>query len=839
LIDDLPTYIGPYKVDRILGKGSYGMVVKAYDQRLSRWVAIKLLYDFNPGDLLEEARLIAELNHPNIVSVFDVFQPETESWTALIMEFLPDGTLADSIVHSTPVDEKTALGYCLDIAKGLVVAHDHSIIHGDLKAENLFFGLQKQLKIGDFGIARRQGEQIISGLGSYYSLSPEQASGELATKKSDLFALGLLLYRLLSGHHAFEQGDGVDAMLQRLQTDTPRYIETMSSDVYDFLTLLLAKLPEERCESADHAVSKLEDILFVHQSIDNPTRLLTKQVAINPIETEKPRRTNKFLFLGVGLVCILILSWGLWPAPPSYVLVLRPVVQSGESLPDLPLIKASIFQGMSESVSRQPSKRLIDNHDIALSSLGKKDVMALFQLTAVDELLFSELNCLPSQCAVTLSRWVKDDSVLLKRETIHIPIDDLLFVGDFIQDYLSRQYKFTDIEGLEKHTESSLEYRHLLVLGHEYENGERTLDEYINELTQYGCRYQYSCRELITAYKKMYHQQRTEIWLNKIVELIQSANFIYPPQFLRIEQITLAILMNNFAAADKMLLAMEGYFYTDDLVVGLRARWYFEQGFNLKGSTMMAQLVRQRPSARNRFNYALMLFKLSEFYQAVEVLEQLLDKVPEHQNAQELRADILFYLGSWALAIPAYEQLIARVEGDSPANLSNLGLAYMMQDKLPKAIEYFLNASQKASNNPQILLNLADAQHLLGQTETAQQSYKKVINLVSYLESKSIDDYLLLALANAQLKQIESSESALLQVIKANKSDPLLMFNVALVYLLLGDKTTCYVYLNKSVEFGIPLSWLASPWLTPLQDDKQFITLLAAAEMHRKAFTKN
>ncbi len=240
VLDDRPdlrpgTQVGPYRIDRLLGTGGMGHVYHATDTTLQRRVALKFLPGHlatNPNRvsrLRREAQLLAALNHPNIAQIYGL--EEYESTYCIAMELVDGETLADRVRRGPlPVDE--ALRIAKDIAEALETAHEKGIVHRDLKPANVMVTLEGQVKVLDFGLAKaveplagsaddapvaptitsptmtRMG--VILGTAAY--MSPEQAKGRAADKRSDVWAFGCVLYELLTGKRAFEANDVSDTL---------------------------------------------------------------------------------------------------------------------------------------------------------------------------------------------------------------------------------------------------------------------------------------------------------------------------------------------------------------------------------------------------------------------------------------------------------------------------------------------------------------------------------------------------------------------------------------------------------------------------------------------------
>src|SRR5713101_9902115 len=212
--------LGPYEIVAPIGAGGMGEVYRARDPRLGRDVAIKVLPDSMVVDLSrlqrfqQEARAVAALSHPNIVAVFDV---GVDPVPFLVSELLEGETLRTRLARG-PLPAKTSIDLALQLVAGLAAAHARRIVHRDLKPENIFVTRDGTLKILDFGLAKASapgfmplegGAATISVtmpgvvLGTAGYMAPEQVRGEAADPRSDVFAVGAILYEMVTGDRAF------------------------------------------------------------------------------------------------------------------------------------------------------------------------------------------------------------------------------------------------------------------------------------------------------------------------------------------------------------------------------------------------------------------------------------------------------------------------------------------------------------------------------------------------------------------------------------------------------------------------------------------------------------
>ena len=247
-----------YRVEGLLGTGGMAHVVRATDLVLDRDVAVKLLRETTDaeGDLdrfLAETRTLARLSHPGLVTVLDGGTTVSDR-PYLVMELVDGPPLSASL--DTPLDPVRVAEIGSQVAAALAYAHTEGVVHRDVKPGNVLLRDDGRVKLADFGIAKLLGENSLhtrtgTVLGSVHYLAPEQVAFEEITPAVDVYALGLLMLRCLTGHHAFE-GPTIESALARLSAD-PEVPADLSSVWRELLTAMTARVPADRPSAADVA----------------------------------------------------------------------------------------------------------------------------------------------------------------------------------------------------------------------------------------------------------------------------------------------------------------------------------------------------------------------------------------------------------------------------------------------------------------------------------------------------------------------------------------------------------------------------------------------------------
>ena len=276
--------LGRYAIQSELGRGAMGVVYKATDTALERTVAVKTVNMALERDgaekyearFYQEARAAGSLNHPNIVTVYDVGKEGNVAYMA--MEFIQGAELRSLLAEGRPLPVSQAVSIASQVAEGLAYAHEHGVVHRDIKPANIMVLADGPVKITDFGIARMRAnndELTQSGmmLGSPKYMSPEQVIGKRADHRSDIFSLGVILYEMLTGNAPFS-GENVTALMYQIVNFAPPAPSAVNPAVPELLNFIVAKMLakplEERYQSAQELATDLRNC---ERQISTPTAI--------------------------------------------------------------------------------------------------------------------------------------------------------------------------------------------------------------------------------------------------------------------------------------------------------------------------------------------------------------------------------------------------------------------------------------------------------------------------------------------------------------------------------------------------------------------------------------
>jgi serine/threonine protein kinase len=359
--------LGHHEVLEVLGRGGFGIVVRAFDESLHRMVAIKVLAPelaaTSPARkrFLREARASARVRHDNVVHIYAV---EEKPLPYLVMEYIPGQTLQRRLDQVGPLDVPDVLRIGGQIARGLAAAHEQGLIHRDIKPGNILLedGVEQRVKITDFGLARAADDASLSQsgviAGTPLFMAPEQAKGEPPDPRADQFSLGSVLYTMVSGRPPFRAASAL-AVLKRVAEDTPRPIRQIIPEAPQWLCNLIARLqakdPARRFQSAAEVAGLLEQHLA---HLQQPSLVARP----DSVRIPQPRSARRLTALAVAAALLMVLvatiASSFWrPRGPSSVKpepgspddrgqaqIPIPAV-AGAKQPPAPVLRSYVLQG--------------------------------------------------------------------------------------------------------------------------------------------------------------------------------------------------------------------------------------------------------------------------------------------------------------------------------------------------------------------------------------------------------------------------------------------------------------------------------------------------------------
>jgi len=885
--DGVPRHLGPYRIDGRLGGGGMGEVFAAYDERLERRVAIKLVRPAAAADgvarerLRREARAVAGLSHPAIVHVHDILTIGGDEGDAIVMELVEGETLAERL-RASGCNIDVALRLGAEVAGGLAAAHARGIVHRDLKAENVMIDTAGRARILDFGVAKRpqaDGDPALTStgvaIGTSRTMSPEQARGLEVDHRTDLFALGVMLYEAVTGTSPFlapthfETLGNVCSYRQRPAAELRPELPGAVSELID---RLLEKDPCRRPQTADAVEAQLtaaaaawmgsgaatrspeapprtassgEGTWFAttatlqqRQPARQPTRQPNESLSGAPVRSPAARRRWTLAALAVALALAAALaSWLVLRSrrvAPLYVAVPAAEIGAGRGLDGVDLqaaaVRAALLHGLLSLDGVSPlAAEQVD------AVAGPPAAVA--RATAADEVLAARLDCNQANCRIAVSR-VLANGVVRSSESFEAPTGKPFLLVEAASAPLRLLYRDRrwreDVSPL---LVSAADYEEYLRLDDEVAHRRQALPW--NELISRTRRLQQRAPRFLEALyleavllRQRFKAGRDRADLEAAETVLRRAQALAPadPRPL-IGLFDVALRVNELGDAEAALRQLERLKPGDPEVEmdwGLLLERF---GNRDEALARMRAAAQRRPSRRCLFEQANMEQRLGELAAARRHLDQLLVLFPDYYEAQSLLAQLELAGGSAERAAALYSGLVRRTP--QYGELSNLGTAYLLLRRFGPAEECFGRAVRLQPANPLAALNLADVVLLQGRREEAAAGYRTVVQLTTRDPAAAGDAQLVSVRAQAlahlgeRARAVEDAQSAL-ALAKGNREAA---YEVALVYALVGDEVSALVNAKVALAGHYEARWFSLPWFDRLRGDPEFRRLLAAGEL--------
>lgn len=305
---------GRYELIEKIGEGGMAVVYKAKDRLLNRYVAIKILRpEFTQDEQFldsfkRESQAAAGLQHPNIVSIYDVGR--TGNINFIVMELVDGRPLSDFIKEKGRLDYKTTIDIAKQMASALSIAHKHQIIHRDVKPHNIMITSDGVAKLTDFGIARAVSNATMVAdtskiIGSVHYFSPEQARGAYVDERSDIYSLGIVMFEMLTGRVPFDGETPVEVALKHINEDVPspaKLVPGIPPALDKVVLKATDKYQTERYKSADEMLEALKNVEFVTQMVgdrvfagEKDNKLREEENVVAPVNNKREDREQEMV----------------------------------------------------------------------------------------------------------------------------------------------------------------------------------------------------------------------------------------------------------------------------------------------------------------------------------------------------------------------------------------------------------------------------------------------------------------------------------------------------------------------------------------------------------------
>ena len=859
--------VAQYRVEDVLGSGGMGVVYRARDTRLARDVALKFLPPELNRDARAKARFVAEaqaasaLDHPNICTIHEI--GETEAGQSYIaMAFCPGRTLADTLADGPlPAEEVTDLG--AQIARGLARAHEMGVVHRDVKPANVIVSPRGQARIVDFGVAKVADADLTSAgqtVGTIAYMSPEQSNGAAVDGRSDVWALGVVLYQALTGAKPF-RGAYPQAVVFSILHEDPEPVSALAPDAPPGLAAII-----ERCLAKDPA-ARYADASALAADLD-ALRAGTKTLAAtsaDPIapdapHSERPARWRR-LAMG-GLVALLAVAGAVWAwssggdgarpvaAPDARVrqVAVLPFTNVGDDEANQPFVDGLAYtigatltdiETLSDRISVLPA-----DDGAAAAGLATADAA---RALGADVLVRGSAQRTDARVRLTLS--VYDAATgRTATERVDTPLTDLFALQDSVAlalaSLLSVELSEADERALARGgTGSALAFDlYTQARGHlqRYEN-ERSVESAIRlfeQATAEDDEYALAWAGLGEAFWRKYQLDRDAAWIERAGDAGQRAVALDPD--LAPVRVTLGIVHHGtgrYAEAERE----------------------FRQAIALDPA-----------NARAHFHLAGALYRLDRVDDSIAQYRRAIELKPNEWSFYLNFGNVLNFIGRHEEAIRLYREVI-RLRPDNPWGYNNIGSAFRRMDQpdsaavwfrratqinpdaegptalayrnlgsirfeagdYPEAVREYRRAAARDSLDPDILYFLAGALHFAGRTPEAERAWRRMIALeeeIVAVNPSDQDALVGLAFGYASTGQPDRARDALARLQSIDSPYAGRDLFVAMTHERLGNRSAALLSLERGLGRDLTLDEIeASPWLSDLRGDPRYLSTIRSS----------
>lgn len=862
-----PDTIGSYRVERRLGHGGMGEVFLAWDDRLGRRVAVKRIRQgtdwARQGERFRrEARAAARLSHPAIVHIYELV--EDSAGLAIVMEYVEGRTLADLTADGLP-EPALAVRLARDVAEGLAAAHTAGLIHRDLKAENVVVTAEGRAKILDFGLAKpvvaEEGEESLTAhgavIGTFHSMSPEQASGGEVDARSDLFSLGVLLYEMLTGRSPFRGSNSLDT-LRRVITHQPPSISALRPDLpgslCDLIERLLAKDREARPRSAAEVAAALSKIAASDLSSwtgalpgnERWSELATSSTAA-PVVPSRPRESSALsprywrwqVMAVVAVLAALVLGVLYFlsrrPMEPLRIAVLEPEIaragNTGAGNEEMDLAASGVLMAALSGLSSLEGVAPLDPQQAGSAASPVEAARA----AAADEVLAATIQTQGAQEArVSLRRIQGQDGRVLWAESFNVPAGprDLRLLADAVAVHLRRAWPDRRLRaGTPEPEVRDEDYAELLRIKRRIDRGEGPLAPEVAKLeavVRGSPRFLEAHLQIVNVTQSLFRSTRDPRYLERGREAVRTAQALAPgdPRPL-VAGFRIALAGSQTREAARLLSQLAPLLSGDSEVQVLAGQLAEGEG-DLEGAVNELQVAARRsPSWFNLFRLADLELKAGRVADARRHLEDLIARNPHNIWGLDKLGNLELLVGDAARAERLYLDMI-RIQPQR-SYYTNVGLARSLLGRNEEAVAAYRQALALAPGHIAATLNLADAELALGRDEEARALYRQVLERLEANEAAAALpplDGMAKAQCLAHLGRIREAVELAQRTLQQNAEDPQVVYAASLVYALAGDRTSALVNAKIALDKGVQPRWFTLAAFGPLRNDPELQMLL-------------
>jgi serine/threonine protein kinase/tetratricopeptide (TPR) repeat protein len=843
------TLAGRYKILRALGEGGMGAVYQARDLELERVIAVKVIRPHLAGDsgilqrFKQELILARHVTHKNVVRIYDL--GESDGMKFITMEYVEGEDLRHALRRQGKFAPAEAVAVMQQICRALEAAHAEGVIHRDLKPQNVMRDQQGRVVVMDFGLARSLESpgmtQTGALVGTLEYMSPEQAVGGEVDQRSDLFALGLIFYELLTGKSPYQADTGIASLMKRTQAPAPSACEVDNS-VPKSLSFIVAKCLERDPQNRYHSAQELAHGLEAWQ--ENPNISPSMLAKLTPgarssrsvqIQLSMPARRGWLWAVGVlviaaGLLAIPSIRHRVFPSASQTVPGVRgiPALSQGKYVAVLPLKVIGddkSLQYVAEGVAEALAAKMFQLHEVhvaptsAIDKLHGKDsdLTAVARALGVNLILQGTVQGTADKFLVTFNLEDMAGNRRVWSQGFSGVPRDLLTIEDQVYSGLvgALELKPSADElargGLHP-TENMAAYDLYLkgrnaLRGSQGPRDSEAAINFLNGALKQDPNFALAYTGIADADLRIYKDKRDPMYADKALAAAQTAarlNSDLPEVHLALGAVYNAT-GKNAEAIDELKKALQLAPNSDEAYSRL-GDVYLAGGHKEDAISAYESAVAANPYYwANHNKLAGGYFQTGDTEKALHEYQRVTELAPDNPVGYENIAAVYFRQGKYGQAIPALEKAVER--RPDAINSSNLGVAYFFVKRYDDAVKMFEKAVEQSPKNEQLMGNLADAYRWSGHTQQATQTYDKAIQLAYQdlqVNPKSEIATGDLGLYYAKKGDTQRGLQYVRQARELNPADVQLMYYEAQVYAIAGEQAEALQALRAAFEKGYP-----------------------------------